>query len=77
MQRKIHMQDQVCNKVEDIMNHYKRNPIGEFNAAIQAVYETVIGDLSLPGLRATPFKMAHDANADASSIVSDFLKAAD
>ncbi len=28
MQRKIHMHDQVFNKVEDIMNHYKRNPIG-------------------------------------------------
>ena len=27
MQRKIHMHDQVFNKVEDIMNHYKRNPI--------------------------------------------------
>jgi hypothetical protein len=28
MQQKIHMQDQVLNKVEDIMNHYKRKPIG-------------------------------------------------
>jgi len=28
MQRKIHMHDQVFNKVEDIMNHYKRNSIG-------------------------------------------------
>jgi len=28
MQRKIHMHDQVFNKVEGIMNHYKRNPIG-------------------------------------------------
>ena len=27
MQQKIHMHDQVFNKVEDIMNHYKRNPI--------------------------------------------------
>jgi len=27
MKRKIHMHDQVLNKVEDIMNHYKRNPI--------------------------------------------------
>ncbi|MCX7098520.1 MAG: hypothetical protein NTV43_11530 [Methylococcales bacterium] len=27
MQRKIHMHDQVFNKVEDIMNHYKRNPL--------------------------------------------------
>ena len=27
MKRKIHMHDQVFNKVEDIMNHYKRNPI--------------------------------------------------
>lgn len=27
MQRKIHMHDQVYNKVEDIMNHYKRKPI--------------------------------------------------
>jgi hypothetical protein len=30
MQQKIHMHDQVFNKVEDIMNHYKRNPIGGF-----------------------------------------------
>jgi hypothetical protein len=28
MQQRIHMQDQVFNKIEDIMNHYKRNPIG-------------------------------------------------
>jgi hypothetical protein len=27
MQRKIHMHDQVFNKVEGIMNHYKRKPI--------------------------------------------------
>jgi hypothetical protein len=27
MKQKIHMHDQVFNKVEDIMNHYKRNPI--------------------------------------------------
>ncbi|MFZ2170488.1 MAG: hypothetical protein WAW61_12720 [Methylococcaceae bacterium] len=27
MQRKIHMHDQVFNKVEGIMNHYKRRPI--------------------------------------------------
>jgi len=27
MKQKIHMHDQVLNKVEDIMNHYKRNPI--------------------------------------------------
>ena len=27
MQQKIHMHDQVFNKVEDIMNHYKRKPI--------------------------------------------------
>jgi hypothetical protein len=27
MKRKIHMHDQVFNKVEDIMNHYKRNPV--------------------------------------------------
>ena len=26
MQRKIHMHDQVFNKVEGIMNHYKRKP---------------------------------------------------
>jgi hypothetical protein len=24
MQQKIHMQDQVFNKIEDIMNHYKK-----------------------------------------------------
>lgn len=24
MQHKIHMQDQVLNKIEDIMNHYKK-----------------------------------------------------
>jgi len=29
MQQKIHMHDQVYNKVEDIMNHYKRKPIGD------------------------------------------------
>ena len=29
MPQKIHMHDQVCNKVEDIMNHYKRKPIGD------------------------------------------------
>jgi hypothetical protein len=29
MQRKIHMHDQVFNKVEGIMNHYKRKPIGD------------------------------------------------
>ena len=28
MQQKIHMHDQVYNKVEDIMNHYKTNPVG-------------------------------------------------
>lgn len=27
MKQKIHMHDQVFNKVEDIMNHYKRRPI--------------------------------------------------
>jgi hypothetical protein len=27
MPQKIHMHDQVFNKVEDIMNHYKRKPI--------------------------------------------------
>jgi hypothetical protein len=27
MKQKIHMHDQVFNKVEDIMNHYKRSPI--------------------------------------------------
>jgi len=30
MQQKIHMHDQVFNKVEDIMNHYKRKPIESF-----------------------------------------------
>jgi len=29
MKRKIHMHDQVFNKVEGIMNHYKRNPIDD------------------------------------------------
>ena len=29
MPQKIHMHDQVFNKVDDIMNHYKRKPIGE------------------------------------------------
>jgi hypothetical protein len=29
MKQKIHMHDQVFNKVEDIMNHYKKNPIGD------------------------------------------------
>ena len=28
MQRKIHMHDQVSNKVEGIMNHYHRNFVG-------------------------------------------------
>ena len=27
MQQKIHMHDQVFNKVEGIMNHYNRTPI--------------------------------------------------
>jgi hypothetical protein len=27
MQQRIHMHDQVFNKVEGIMNHYKRKPI--------------------------------------------------
>jgi len=27
MQQKIHMHDQVFNKVEGIMNHYKRKPV--------------------------------------------------
>ena len=27
MQQKIHMHDQVFNKVEGFMNHYKRKPI--------------------------------------------------
>ncbi len=29
MNQKIHMHDQVFNKVEDIMNHYKRNPLSD------------------------------------------------
>jgi hypothetical protein len=29
MKQKIHMHDQVLNKVEDIMNHYKISPISE------------------------------------------------
>ena len=29
MSQKIIMHDQVFNKVDDIMNHYKRKPIGE------------------------------------------------
>jgi len=29
MKQKIHMHDQVPNKVEDIMNHYKKNPLGD------------------------------------------------
>ncbi len=28
MQQKIHMQDQVFNKIEDIMNHYKKKSGG-------------------------------------------------
>ncbi len=28
MPQKMHMHDQVSNKVEDIMNHYKRRPVG-------------------------------------------------
>lgn len=30
MQRKIHMHDQVYNKVDGIMNHYKRKPMNGF-----------------------------------------------
>ena len=30
MQQKIHMHDQVFNKIDGIMNHYKRKPIGGF-----------------------------------------------
>ncbi len=28
MQQKIHMQDQVFNKIDDIMNHYKKKSGG-------------------------------------------------
>lgn len=35
MQRKVHMHDQVYNKVEDIMNHYKRRPIDGLVRAIR------------------------------------------
>jgi hypothetical protein len=28
MHTKIHMQDQVINKVDDIMTHYKKKPTG-------------------------------------------------
>jgi len=28
MPRKIHMQDQVFNKVDDIMNHYQKKSLG-------------------------------------------------
>jgi hypothetical protein len=30
MQRKIHMRDQVSNKIDGIMNHYKPKPIKGF-----------------------------------------------
>jgi hypothetical protein len=30
MQRKVHMHDQVYNKVDGIMNHYKRKPMNGF-----------------------------------------------
>lgn len=30
MPQKMHMHDQVSNKVEDIMNHYKRRPVSSF-----------------------------------------------
>ena len=30
MQQKVHMHDQVLNKIDGIMNHYKRKPIGGF-----------------------------------------------
>lgn len=30
MPQKIHMHDQVSNKVEEIMNHYKKNPVESF-----------------------------------------------
>lgn len=30
MQHKIHMHDQVFNKVDDIMKHYKRKPAAQF-----------------------------------------------
>lgn len=30
MQRKIHMHDQVKNKVEDVMNHYYQQPMDQW-----------------------------------------------
>lgn len=30
MPHKIHMHDQVTNKVNDIMRHYKRKPVEQF-----------------------------------------------
>ena len=35
MQHKIHMHDQVRNKVEDIMNHYKRRPMSDFMRVVK------------------------------------------
>ena len=43
------------------------------NAAIEAIYEIVIGALSPIGLGTMPLKMAHYANVDKSSIFSIFV----
>ncbi len=35
MQQRIHMQDQVNNKVNDIMRHYKRRPVTQILQALK------------------------------------------
>ncbi|MFZ2449088.1 MAG: hypothetical protein WAW36_01020 [Methylovulum miyakonense] len=37
MQRKIHMHDQVYNKVDGIMNHYKRKPMEGFMRKLKRI----------------------------------------
>ncbi|WP_019867523.1 hypothetical protein [Methylovulum miyakonense] len=37
MQRKIHMHDQVYNKVDGIMNHYKRKPMEGFMRKLRRI----------------------------------------
>jgi hypothetical protein len=42
MQQKIHMHDQVLNKIDDIMNHYKRKPIEEFMELLKQLRQLAI-----------------------------------
>jgi hypothetical protein len=43
MQRKTHMQDQVANKVEDIMRHYqKRNAVDGLRRLLRRIRKTAL-----------------------------------